>query len=1302
MIRSCILLSALRWFGALLISLAAAMPAVANDTERYNQLEKQYNEYSAAGNSAEAERVGRELYELLRTRFPNEKALQVHWLNQVGIQCNQQGRYKDGEAMLKFALPIAERTQGTESTIKAHILYNLGMNYKDSGRGKEAAEMFLAAYKIYNKNDGLNHAHTSNALLQLGDVWHNAGQYADAREALQLCLQARTAIYNEDDPLIAQAHFYLGRLEYADGKYAAAQAAYYQAMVIYEKAREEGHWDVLNSAARLAEALRKQEKYQEAEKLYSAMREVIERRHGQENAYWAMTMCDLGELYNIAGRYQDAQEALQPALAAYRVSRGDVHHDVAHTLIELAYAYEYDHQHKLALDAYQQAMEVYEQLSGAESADCEYVWGYMSRVYRSAGNFQEAERTAQKAVEIADNVYPADSPQLETSLRNLAQAYYRQSRYAEALPILQKLLNIMEKSYGPSAWQLSATCHDLGSVYHGLSRYIEAEQLYLRAIKIRQEAYGADSSFVAHTKMFLGSLQRAMGRYLDAEEALHDSVAIYEKVFGTDHPNTAIALYELAETYDAEGNAEAAERHHRRALAIRENVLGPEHPESGTSLLRIAEFASRGGRDDEALAIYEKALAVLEKSLGPEHPDLSFCLSSLGSFHSGRGRYDQAKQYFDRALAIREKHFGRDHVETVHVLYDVALMNYWQGNYKDAERLVDQVITVRDRNNVSPKKRFYAYELRAATLWALGHKADAVDDLKQAMDLAEQQRGNVAGDDQDRARLFGQMSFVFERMVKWQAEQGDVAEAFLAMERSRAQSLKEELLIASNVDLEAGSTLLARQQIEQQEAEIKVRLASIEQQLKELAQSPDGSEKAQAEQENLLAELSGAREELYQLYRQRRQSNTAYRTAVTRAVQTSPVGLRQIQRQLVGIDGVLLSYLVGVEGSYLITVTADDSRLLPLVVSDAAADGLGIEAGPLTAMRLRQVLVGADDDGLLQKLADPQGALAITAQLAALWEVLVPEEVRPLIDGGSTRRLLIVPDGPLSLVPFEALVVESGRRPRYLLDVGPAIVYGPSANTLHELDRKPMARPAANREPVLTLGDPEYGTEGNAYVVARPDGNAVTTRFGAIGSPLAALPYSGQESKWVVDVFEKYGLKAAQLIGPEATERRLRESITGRSIIHLACHGLTDQQYGNLFGTLALTPGPEMLPDDDGYLTLAEIYELDLKSCELAVLSACETNYGPQQKGEGVWALSRGFLVAGAKRVVASNWVVDDEAAASLVSYLCGGIAETNQKDGADNVQYAAALHTAKRHVRNNRKWESPYYWAPFVMVGPN
>ena len=146
---------------------------------------------------------------------------------------------------------------------------------------------------------------------------------------------------------------------------------------------------------------------------------------------------------------------------------------------------------------------------------------------------------------------------------------------------------------------------------------------------------------------------------------------------------------------------------------------------------------------------------------------------------------------------------------------------------------------------------------------------------------------------------------------------------------------------------------------------------------------------------------------------------------------------------------------------------------------------------------------------------------------------------------------------------------------------------------------------------------------------------------------------------------------------------------------------LVDQRHGNLFGALALTPGAsEIDPADDGFLTLAELYELRLPGCELAILSACDTNYGPQQKGEGVLALSRGFLVAGARRVAASNWLVDDRAAASLISVFCSELARG--ESDSQGLDYAAALLKAKRWVSQQEPWRSPFFWGGFVLIGPH
>ena len=200
---------------------------------------------------------------------------------------------------------------------------------------------------------------------------------------------------------------------------------------------------------------------------------------------------------------------------------------------------------------------------------------------------------------------------------------------------------------------------------------------------------------------------------------------------------------------------------------------------------------------------------------------------------------------------------------------------------------------------------------------------------------------------------------------------------------------------------------------------------------------------------------------------------------------------------------------------------------------------------------------------------------------------------------------------------------------------------------------------------------------------------------------LARLQFSAKESSWISRVFSESGMGVVTLRGADATESSTRASVAGKEFVHLACHGLVEQEFGNLFGALAVTPATNFSdPADDGFLTLAETYDLDLKSCELAILSACETNLGPQQNGDGVWAMSRGFLVAGARRVVASNWLVDDEAAASLMSYFCGGIALSKQK--GQTVDYAERLHLSKKWVRSQEKWQSPYYWGTFVLVGPH
>jgi len=396
--------------------------------------------------------------------------------------------------------------------------------------------------------------------------------------------------------------------------------------------------------------------------------------------------------------------------------------------------------------------------------------------------------------------------------------------------------------------------------------------------------------------------------------------------------------------------------------------------------------------------------------------------------------------------------------------------------------------------------------------------------------------------------------------------------------------------------------------------------------------------------------------------------------------------------------------MLGEKGGYLLTIGSDKEELKRLSVDAPAAKTLGVDAGPLSAARFARTLTNPAGTGVLELLKQPAGSPELTARLAALWQVLIPAAEQKLLLGGQIRRLIVIPDGTLALLPFETLVVEPGKKPKYLLDAGPTILYAPSAAVLYNLSQRRPGPAPAGREPVLTVGNANYGDAG-----ASPAATSVAAlgpltsrgRYATLGGKLGQLPSSAWEIQWVAESFGKLGMKVLTLAGAEATKANFRAQAAGRQIVHLACYGLADESYGNFFGALALSPGQKADdPTDDGFLTLPEIYQLNLRECQLAILSACETNCGPEQHGEGVWALSRGFLVAGARRVVASDWLVDDEAAASLVSYFCGGVAQGTE--GGHTPDYAEALTAAKRWVHGQEKWQSPYYWAPFVLVGPH
>ena len=143
--------------------------------------------------------------------------------------------------------------------------------------------------------------------------------------------------------------------------------------------------------------------------------------------------------------------------------------------------------------------------------------------------------------------------------------------------------------------------------------------------------------------------------------------------------------------------------------------------------------------------------------------------------------------------------------------------------------------------------------------------------------------------------------------------------------------------------------------------------------------------------------------------------------------------------------------------------------------------------------------------------------------------------------------------------------------------------------------------------------------------------------------------------------------------------------------VHFATHGFLDTERPGL-SALVLSTVDENGKSQDGFLRANDIYNMKLPA-ELVVLSACQTGLGKEVKGEGLIGLTRGFMYAGARRVVVSLWSVNDNATADLMTKFYRKMLKQGERP-------AAALRAAQVEMWKQKKWQSPYYWAAFTMQG--
>jgi len=318
----------------------------------------------------------------------------------------------------------------------------------------------------------------------------------------------------------------------------------------------------------------------------------------------------------------------------------------------------------------------------------------------------------------------------------------------------------------------------------------------------------------------------------------------------------------------------------------------------------------------------------------------------------------------------------------------------------------------------------------------------------------------------------------------------------------------------------------------------------------------------------------------------------------------------------------------------------------------------------------------------------------------------------PIAKTMTGKRLLLVTDGALQYLPFAALPIPGDRNTTVPMVAEHEIINLPSASVLAVLRREnrndphPRKTVAVLADPVFGLDDPRLPPPGTNSP-EREALNSATTNAGAFrgsadqrprgsGSTQDAMPRlprltsTREEAEDIVSAApEGMTLKALGFDASRATA--MSGDLANYRIVHFATHGVLNNEDPGLSGVILSMFDKQGRPQD-GFLRLHDIYGLKLPA-DLVVLSACNTALGKPVRGEGLVGMVRGFMYAGAKRVLASYWKVDDEATAELMRRFYLEMLKEQRSP-------AAALRQAQLAMLHVDRWHSPFYWAGFALQG--
>lgn len=929
------------------------------------------------------------------------------------------------------------------------------------------------------------------------------------------------------------------------------------------------------------------------------------------------------------------------------------------TLHNLALAYRNLKQFEKAGDYFERALLITREIKDREREG--FALQNLGLVQNDLGHFEEGRQFFEKALPIWREIKNRESEAV--TLNSLGIAHWRLRQHEIALEYYRQALLVRQETKNRNGE--AQAINNMGLVYSSMGQYEKALSHYQRALPIWRET--GNKIGQGQVLNNLGVVYRNLSQNEKALEFYEQSLAIKREI--KDRDGEGQTLNNLGEVSSSLLQYEKAREFYLQSLTILREVRN--RPFEGTALSNLCSITQQLGQIDKAREYCEQALTIA-RELKNRHAE-GQSLNNLGEVYRSLNQYEKARDHYELALVIMRE--SRDK------LFEAIAHTNLGGIY--LYLLQEEKAKVHLEQSLAIRREIRDRDGEAQTLLGLSsierkraNFPEALKKIDSALAIKESLRTSYSNQDL-RSTYYATAQPYYEYYIdllmylhKQTPSAGYEAAALQANERSRSRSLVE-LLTEAGVDIREGidRQLITTERSLQQQLNLKARL-----QLK-LLSGPHTREDASA----LASQIDELTTQYQQVVGQIRQTSPRYATLT----QPSALGLKDIQKMLDG-DTLLLEYFLGERRSYLWLVSP-------------------------TAVTTYELPAREEIEKVARDVYESLSTSNPTAEHRNVAYTLSQMLLGPVAAELGKKRLLIVSEGFLQYLPFGALPIPElaidknrvsnrtkiGNR-NVPLVVEHEIISLPSASLLaalrHDSNRSTRAPKmlAALADPVFDPNDPRVRRRSASDMITPqlpPELERSARDSG--GLTFVRLRASRSEAETIVALARGQNLKALDFDASRATV--LREGLDQYQIVHFATHGLLNSLHPELSG-LVLSLVDENGSPQDGFLRAHEVYNLKLRA-DLVVLSACQTALGKEIRGEGLIGLTRGFMYAGAPRVVASLWRVPSKATAELMKHFYHGMF-------VRKLRPAAALRFAQTEILKVPKWNEPYYWAAFVIQG--